>query len=294
MTSSPAGSLRRVSRATVGPRSSSHVSVSPPAGAEDLLRDALPPTFRCLRLLPSRLISSASSGSRTEHSWSVARHEYSGMIRPFATVHSSLTFCGHTSLPVRLQGPAVRSARAGPACRTSGTTEARHRWRRASITGVRIARLMARGSRLVHALVPLPIGPRDSGPRPDFLVVITTAGKLTESPRPPQADVPAVDEAPRVVPGRRVEGKGRGSPRGRSEGWNACPPGRCLPGCRAASRRRSRNERDRSGAPARPHRVAERTPEELHRALGPALDRVSAENARAYFRHCRYYYSVIP
>jgi hypothetical protein len=34
--------------------------------------------------------------------------------------------------------------------------------------------------------------------------------------------------------------------------------------------------------------VAARTPEELHRALGPALDRVSAENARAYFRHCGY------
>jgi transposase len=37
-------------------------------------------------------------------------------------------------------------------------------------------------------------------------------------------------------------------------------------------------------------RVAARTPEELHRALGPALDRVSAENARAYFRHCGYEY----
>jgi transposase len=35
-------------------------------------------------------------------------------------------------------------------------------------------------------------------------------------------------------------------------------------------------------------RVAARTPEELHRALGPALDRVSAANARAYFRHCGY------
>ena len=35
-------------------------------------------------------------------------------------------------------------------------------------------------------------------------------------------------------------------------------------------------------------RVAARTPEELHWALGPALDRVSAENARAYFRHCGY------
>ncbi|MBD0275305.1 MAG: IS630 family transposase [Acetobacteraceae bacterium] len=35
-------------------------------------------------------------------------------------------------------------------------------------------------------------------------------------------------------------------------------------------------------------RVAARTPEELHRALGPALDRVSAENAAAYFRHCGY------
>ena len=37
-------------------------------------------------------------------------------------------------------------------------------------------------------------------------------------------------------------------------------------------------------------RVAARTPEELHRALGPALDRVSAANARAYFRHCGYEY----
>jgi len=35
-------------------------------------------------------------------------------------------------------------------------------------------------------------------------------------------------------------------------------------------------------------RVAARTPEELYRALGPALDRVSAENAGAYFRHCGY------
>ena len=35
-------------------------------------------------------------------------------------------------------------------------------------------------------------------------------------------------------------------------------------------------------------RVAARTPEALHRAIGPALDRVSAANARAYFRHCGY------
>jgi transposase len=35
-------------------------------------------------------------------------------------------------------------------------------------------------------------------------------------------------------------------------------------------------------------RVAARTTEGLHRALGPALDRVSAENAAAYFRHCGY------
>ena len=35
-------------------------------------------------------------------------------------------------------------------------------------------------------------------------------------------------------------------------------------------------------------RVAVRTPEALHRALGPALDRVSAANAAAYFRHCGY------
>jgi transposase len=35
-------------------------------------------------------------------------------------------------------------------------------------------------------------------------------------------------------------------------------------------------------------RVAARTPEALHRALGPALDRVSAANAAAYFRHCGY------
>src|SRR3954452_9774551 len=34
--------------------------------------------------------------------------------------------------------------------------------------------------------------------------------------------------------------------------------------------------------------AASRTPEELHRALGPALDRVSVENAAAYFRHCGY------
>src|SRR3954453_22697350 len=59
------------------------------------------------------------------------------MIRPFATVHSRLTFCGHTSLSIRLQGPAVCPARAGPAYGTSGTTEARCRWR-AKITGVRM------------------------------------------------------------------------------------------------------------------------------------------------------------
>jgi len=35
-------------------------------------------------------------------------------------------------------------------------------------------------------------------------------------------------------------------------------------------------------------RVAARDEDALQRALGPALDRVSAENARAYFRHCGY------
>jgi transposase len=35
-------------------------------------------------------------------------------------------------------------------------------------------------------------------------------------------------------------------------------------------------------------RVAARDEGALHRALGPALDRVSADNARAYFRHCGY------
>jgi transposase len=35
-------------------------------------------------------------------------------------------------------------------------------------------------------------------------------------------------------------------------------------------------------------RVAARDEDALHRALGPALDRVSAGNARAYFRHCGY------
>jgi transposase len=35
-------------------------------------------------------------------------------------------------------------------------------------------------------------------------------------------------------------------------------------------------------------RVAARDEDALHQALGPALDRVSAENARAYFRHCGY------
>ena len=35
-------------------------------------------------------------------------------------------------------------------------------------------------------------------------------------------------------------------------------------------------------------RVAARDEGTLHHALGPALDRVSAENARAYFRHCGY------
>jgi transposase len=35
-------------------------------------------------------------------------------------------------------------------------------------------------------------------------------------------------------------------------------------------------------------RVAARDEDALHQALGPALDRVSAANARAYFRHCGY------
>jgi transposase len=35
-------------------------------------------------------------------------------------------------------------------------------------------------------------------------------------------------------------------------------------------------------------RVAARDKDALHRALGPALDRVSAANAAAYFRHCGY------
>ena len=35
-------------------------------------------------------------------------------------------------------------------------------------------------------------------------------------------------------------------------------------------------------------RAAARDKDALHRALGPALDRVSAANARAYFRHCGY------
>ena len=40
-------------------------------------------------------------------------------------------------------------------------------------------------------------------------------------------------------------------------------------------------------------RVAARDEDALHQALGPALDRVSAANARAYFRHCGYYYRVM-
>src|SRR4051812_41856792 len=35
-------------------------------------------------------------------------------------------------------------------------------------------------------------------------------------------------------------------------------------------------------------RAAARDEAALHRALGPALDRVSADNAEAYFRHCGY------
>jgi transposase len=35
-------------------------------------------------------------------------------------------------------------------------------------------------------------------------------------------------------------------------------------------------------------RVAAHEESALHRALGPALDRVSADNSRAYFRHCGY------
>jgi transposase len=44
----------------------------------------------------------------------------------------------------------------------------------------------------------------------------------------------------------------------------------------------------RAQVKAEPRRVAARTPAELRRALGPALDRVSAANARACFRHCGY------
>jgi len=35
-------------------------------------------------------------------------------------------------------------------------------------------------------------------------------------------------------------------------------------------------------------RAAARDEVALHRALGPALDRVSVANATAYFRHCGY------
>ena len=35
-------------------------------------------------------------------------------------------------------------------------------------------------------------------------------------------------------------------------------------------------------------RAAARDREASHRALGPALDRVTADNAEAYFRHCGY------
>jgi hypothetical protein len=34
--------------------------------------------------------------------------------------------------------------------------------------------------------------------------------------------------------------------------------------------------------------VAAREEDALQRALGPALDRISAANATAYFRHCGY------
>ena len=41
-------------------------------------------------------------------------------------------------------------------------------------------------------------------------------------------------------------------------------------------------------AKAEPRRVAVRDKDASHRALGPALDRVPAANAAAYFRHCGY------
>ena len=51
------------------------------------------------------------------------------------------------------------------------------------------------------------------------------------------------------------------------------------------------SEPDRAGlgpGKAELRRVAARNEDARQRALGPALDRVSAENARAYFRHCGY------
>jgi hypothetical protein len=39
---------------------------------------------------------------------------------------------------------------------------------------------------------------------------------------------------------------------------------------------------------AEPRRAEARDEDGLHRAIGRALDRVSAENARAYFRRCGY------
>ncbi len=207
--------------------------------------------------------AAASGRARRRH---VLRH--SRLREPLRVTARPRARCVGTARPGNqdgMPGP-VRRARAEPAQSPRSPRGRRHRRGAARLT-----RAPARG--WARAVPPL-------FREPHARLASHGHGLLLD----PRLRAPASQDPARGRHGR----KGRGSPRGRSEGWNACPPARCLPGCRAASRRRSRNERDRSGAPARSHRVAARTPEELHRALGPALDRVSAENARAYFRHCGY------
>jgi hypothetical protein len=62
-------------------------------------------------------------------------------------------------------------------------------------------------------------------------------------------------------------------------------PYRHLPSCSPGL---SPIEPARARVKAGPRRVAVRDKDASHRALGPALDRVSAANAAAYFRHCGY------
>src|SRR3954470_3902524 len=102
-----------------------------------------------------------------------------------------------------------RVAPSRPACRprlpTAGSTPFPSR-----------AHSTADGLRLVPALEPFPHAPRGSGVRPDFLVVITTAGKLSSrAPTRRGRTSRRSTKAPRGVPRLRVSGAEEGRAGGR-------------------------------------------------------------------------------